>query len=163
MVLACLCLHACSGGGGLTCEEACGKLVECGQEQDEDRCVEECSEIKGVIRTSSWNELWDCIMEPECSVHSPDACMQQAAANSPTNGLDTFINDVCTKMVSCEPQYTHEQCVADMQENIGNDAWIMNLVKESILQCVSDCIDGLDCSELETGIDACMESCGLNF
>lgn len=160
-LLAGMSLCSCSGGG-LTCEKACDRLVECDLEITMEVCMQDCSEIKGVIKASAWNDLGDCIMETDCSVLSPEVCLDQVIANAPTGGLDNYINEMCNKVVSCEPEVTHQQCVTEAQQSIGSDAAIINVLKDSILRCISDCIARLECSELETGAEMCLESCGLN-
>jgi hypothetical protein len=158
---------ACSGDSGPGCTTVCEKMVTCAIESSQAECESECNEIKPVMRSSVWSALGDCFMDNSCEVlsQSGDYCFGIAMSAIPAGAGAGVISDMCDRMVTCDDTgtLTKESCLADMQ-GAGDDSMeMLGMFTDSTLNCVGNCIGGVDCAEVQDAFSICSPQCGLTI
>lgn len=162
-----LALAGCGDDGRPSCSEVCDKVVECDPGGSKTECVEDCDDMKAVIRTSSFETLGNCMLDTSCSeiLGNEDVCIEEALATAPAGAADGLVDAMCEKTVECDETglITLEQCRAYMEGEEASLFDVLALFKDSVLDCVSDCFSGASCSELDTISDTCLVNCDAVF
>lgn len=159
-------LYACGSSDGPSCADVCAKMTECNPDNAEG-CDTQCPKMKEIMRSSVYRALGDCYMDTDCDTlnQNNDVCMIKAMAEIPDGVVDDFIGKLCDKMVSCSDGLTKEQCITTMKKEGGDSMQMAGMFADSVLNCVTDCVAGKDCSaiESESAVDDCMTQCGMSF
>ncbi|MBI5527153.1 MAG: hypothetical protein HY897_12530 [Deltaproteobacteria bacterium] len=138
-------------GGEVDCNATCLKDQECDPEGfDMDKCVAECGDMVPKLVGSYVEGILACYEEPTCE--ETDACAEALTCPA-TAESDAYVDTICAKSVECNPEYTVEQCKADMAENSEQD--MMSCICPDTLTELNDCIAAVDCADMDTGIDDC--------
>jgi hypothetical protein len=154
------------GSDGPSCSAVCAKVVECYPEDSQTECLDQCAAMKGVLRSSVYQELGSCMLDTSCAEleQNGDTCMEQATTGLPTKPVDDMLEDLCHKMVECDAsdELTVEACLDQMQSEMAEAYAMMGMFKNSVLGCIGSCFKKADCAELAGAEEACMEQCGLD-
>ena len=154
-----------SGSSGPTCDEVCAKMVECEIESNSAECLSMCAIFKDAWRDDVYAELGDCFMENTCEVlnQDEDLCFAQAEAKGSIAAAKALYEDLCAKWVECEDTWTQEQCVQEMEDDHSDGYLAIGMFTDSVLNCMSDCVDGLTCAEALDGpsMGDCAEGCNF--
>lgn len=162
---------ACSSGdSGPSCDEVCSKMQECAPEENYTECVSSCDAFDAVMRGEVYETMGNCFMDQTCEFleENGDYCYEAAIAAGDLSTSRSLVERICAKAVSCAPEgtYTQQQCVDDMTgagEGSDDLYYTLAMFKDSVLDCIGDCMEELSCSELEEGTEGCMSDCGLSF
>ncbi|MBW2700974.1 MAG: hypothetical protein JRF33_09160 [Deltaproteobacteria bacterium] len=159
---------ACGGGSsGPSCEDVCTKVSECDSTEDYNECLSMCDMFKEVMRDEAYQALGDCTMEQTCAFmeENGDYCFEAAMAEGSLTAARSLIERICTTMAACDTtgNYTQQQCVDDMTSGENDDLdSAMSIFKDSVLDCVADCVENESCTDLAEGsAQDCMTTCGL--
>ena len=165
--LASLGAFACSGNPGPSCTEVCVKMVSCQVETSQNECETMCEDMKPLMRSSVWSYLGDCYMETDCATlaANDDVCFAGAISAAPAGAADGLISDLCDKMVSCDQSgtLTKPDCVAEMSGSGGDSLEMIGMFKDSLLDCMGDCVGGVACEDVEDSFSTCSLQCGLSI
>jgi hypothetical protein len=157
----------CGGSSGPSCADVCAKMTECDPENDAVECNDMCGQFKQVMRSTAYRALGDCYMDSSCAtiIANEDICMAAAIAKVPAGAVDRFVNGLCTKMVECDGSgtLTQQACITDLQSSGSDMLEMIGIFSDSVLDCVVNCADQIDCAQLEDGMDDCFPQCGLDF
>jgi len=162
-----LCVTACGSDGNgsdLTCADICGKVGDCLTPQDEESCLEDCEGLIDIFRASAWESAASCIMDTPCGDDfNPEMCLMQAGANEPDSVLDGIATTLCTKGHECDDQIVIDDCVDEFKSDSDTD--MFKAFKDSVHDCVGDCVTDMTCVEIagdiEAATGACMCDCGI--
>lgn len=172
---AALLLTACGGDNGVTsgvtCETLCPAIAACAEDSAENTdCATACEAQRSVFNAPAWDAYTACVQQPAC-VSAAD-CLGQAAAGASKEPVDKFLNEVCDWAVGCGQGFVDRAQCRTLLESIGQDdedateisPWdFIALIRNSTLDCMTDCISHLSCTEADFGgaSQSCMSNCGL--
>jgi len=152
-------IASCGGGDGVNCNEICTKIVECVAGASESECLTDCNLRKELLKSSVWNDAVACIMNTPCAqLEDPEECMIEAAAKVPESVVDDFVGKICARMKECDSNLDLDQCKTEMKAS--DEAAILRGLKETVLNCITDCISNTDCS-VSDPMDNCAGQCGI--
>lgn len=161
-------LAACGGDGDATvpCAEVCDKLVECDPAEDRTDCMDECAQLRDMLRGDVFDSMGRCMLDLPCesTEEQQQQCMEDAFAEAPEHASDRVLEAMCDRAVECaEGQMTEEECLEQARQEAGEQLAYMNAFKDAVLSCLTNCIQDLSCAEVqsEEGFDSCAEQCGI--
>ncbi len=152
----CSCGNGGEGGGNFDCDASCQSRVECCQSDpdcqylDMEVCMAECVKTLEVLKPEVITGVDECDDKP-CD--QMNECFGQLLSSCPGDVSGT-INQLCPKMVECNPFTTLEQCQASLWSNVPVK---LECFKQSVLDGLVSCVQGLECATFNDGIDQCLE------
>ena len=150
------CGYGGGGGGNFDCNASCQSRVECCQNDpdcqylDMEVCMAECGEMLEVLKPEVIAGVDECDDKP-CDQMT--ACFEQLLGSCPGDASGT-INQLCPKMVECYPDITLEQCLASFWSDVPVK---LECFKQSALDGLVSCVQGLECATFNDGLDQCLE------
>ena len=160
---------ACSSGdSGPSCEDVCSKMQECDTGENYTECLSTCDQFDDVMRSEVYETMGNCFMDQTCEFLQDDEeyCYEAAIAAGDLAASRSMVERMCDKIVSCVEGYTQQDCVDDQTgagEGSDDMYYTLAMFKDSVLDCIGDCMEELSCAELEEGGESCLSDCGLNF
>lgn len=139
----------------MDCSATCAKDQECETEGEFDlqACIDECEQMVPKMLTSLVDDMKACY-ENEETCDDLDACSEAAFAACPGSPeSDAYVDTICDKMVECNPEYTVEQCEADMEGS--EDSMMMKCICPATVGDLNACLAAAACETLDEDMQAC--------
>jgi len=167
MVVA-LAAASCGGGGGASCTDLCAKGKECTATIDLTQCGTDCQAAKDTFRSDFFDKMSNCVNATACSSVTSDYddifdYCSSTVIPTYTGGTDIsgFIDTTCQKMKECDAQVDINQCKTEMS---SGDMLMLKLFKESIVNCLKNCVAGFNCTtDFATQFDGCADTCNVEI
>lgn len=155
-----------SSGSGASCDSVCNKVGECLTPSDKTGCLQGCPVMKDSMRSSVFDKAASCILDTPCGVNfNPDTCLLSGLPDIPASVLSGLAATLCTKANECDSQVDVETCKTEFMTD--NDIQFLRAFKDSVLNCMGDCVSQKTCEQLGQDIEgvsaACGCSCGIVF
>jgi hypothetical protein len=149
----------------ISCEDLCAKSLVCDPDTDVASCESGCEASKDVIRGSVLDAMATCMIDLPCNSQQAQTCVENAVASAPSGGTESFIRSMCSKAMECAGGAgSIDYCVMEIKERAGDALSYFDILKTSVLSCLSDCYHGLDCDQIqndEEALDQCGRQCGI--